>query len=56
VAAEIVRELAERALDLKERTAGLDGELEKRVLTHPLAQILLSLPAGMGPVLGAPNS
>ncbi len=52
VAAEIVRELAERALDLKERTAELDGELEKRVLAHPLAEILLSLP-GMGPVLGA---
>ena len=41
VASEIVRELAERALDLKERTAGLDGELEKRVLTHPLAQRFL---------------
>lgn len=52
VAAEIVRELAERALTLKERTAELDGELERRVLAHPLAQILLSLP-GMGPVLSA---
>jgi transposase len=52
VAAEIARELAERALDLKERTAELDGELERRVLAHPLAEILLSLP-GMGPVLGA---
>ena len=52
VAAEIVRELAERALDLKERTTELDGELEKRVLAHPLAEILLSLP-GMGPVLSA---
>ena len=52
VAAEIVRELAERALALKERTAELDGELERRVLAHPLAEILLSLP-GMGPVLSA---
>jgi transposase len=52
VAAEIVRELAERALELKERTAELDGDLERRVLAHPLAEILLSLP-GMGPVLGA---
>lgn len=52
VAAEIVRELAERALALKVRTAELDGELERRVLAHPLAEILLSLP-GMGPVLGA---
>jgi transposase len=52
VAAEIVRELAERALSLKERTAELDGELERRVLAHPLAEVLLSLP-GMGPVLVA---
>ena len=52
VAAEIVRELAGRALALKERTAELDGELERRVLAHPLAEILLSLP-GMGPVLSA---
>jgi transposase len=52
VAAEIVHELAERALSLKERTAELDGELEQRVLAHPLAEVLLSLP-GMGPVLVA---
>ena len=44
--------MAERALALKERTAELDGGLERRVLAHPLAEILLSLP-GMGPVLGA---
>ena len=52
VASEIVRELAERALSLKERTAELDGELECRLLAHPLAEVLLSLP-GMGRVLGA---
>ncbi len=52
VASEIVRELAERALSLKERTAELDGELEERLLAHPLAEVLLSLP-GMGAVLGA---
>ena len=55
VAAEIVRELAERALHLKERTARLDGELEKRVLAHPLAEILLSLPGTWAPSL-APSS
>jgi transposase len=52
IAAKIVCELAERALSLKERTAELDRELEGRVLAHPLAEVLLSLP-GMGPVLGA---
>lgn len=52
VAAEIVRELAESALSLKERTAELDGQLERRVLAHPLAEVLSSLP-GIGPVLSA---
>ena len=52
VAAGIVRELAERALTLKERTAELDAEIEGRFSEHPLSQVLVSLP-GMGPRLGA---
>jgi transposase len=52
IAAGIVRELAERALGLKERIAELDQELEDRFFAHPLSKVLESLP-GMGPVLGA---
>jgi len=52
IAAGIVRELAQRALGLKERIAGLDQELEDRFFAHPLSEVLESLP-GMGPVLGA---
>jgi transposase len=52
IAAGIVRELAQRALGLKERIAGLDQELEDRFFAHPLSEVLESLP-GMGPILGA---
>lgn len=52
VAAGIVRELAERALALKERTTELEGEIEERFVAHPLCEVLVSLP-GMGTVLGA---
>jgi len=51
VAAGVVRDLAERALALKERTAELEGEIEERFSSHPLAEILVSLP-GMGPSSG----
>jgi transposase len=52
VAAEIVAGLAREALVLKERIVELDRALERRFLTHPLAEILVSLP-GMGTLLGA---
>jgi transposase len=52
VAAGIVAKLAREALALKERIVEVDRELERRFLTHPLAEILLSLP-GMGALLGA---
>jgi transposase len=52
VAAGIVRELAERALALKERTAELEREIEERFVAHPLSEVLVSLP-GMGTILGA---
>jgi transposase len=44
--------LAQKALGLKERIAGLDQELKDRFFAHPLSEVLESLP-GMGPVLGA---
>ena len=53
VAARICAELAREVLALKESIGGLDGELEKRFFARPEARILTSLPAGMGPVLGA---
>jgi len=52
VAAEIVAGLAREALVLKERIVELDRALERRFLTHSLAEILVSLP-GMGTLLGA---
>ena len=48
----IVAGLARQALALKEEIVELDRELERRFLTHPLAEILVSLP-GMGTLLGA---
>jgi transposase len=52
VAAQIVAELAEEVLSLKDRIDTLDEELERRFFARPEARIVDSLP-GMGPILGA---
>jgi transposase len=52
VAAQIVAELAEEVLSLKNRIDTLDEELERRFFARPEARIVESLP-GMGPILGA---
>ena len=52
VAAQIVAELAEEVLSLKDRVDTLDEELGRRFFAHPEARIVDSLP-GMGPILGA---
>jgi hypothetical protein len=52
VAAQIVAELAEEVLSLKDRVDALDEELERRFFARPEARIIDSLP-GMGPILGA---
>jgi len=52
VASQIVAELAQEVLALKESIAALDGELKKRFFARREARILASLP-GMGPILGA---
>jgi transposase len=52
VASQIVAELAQEVLALKESIEALDGELEQRFFARPEARILTSLP-GMGPVLGS---
>ncbi len=52
VAAQIVAELAEEVLSLKDRVDALDEELERRFFARPEARIVDSLP-GMGPILGA---
>ncbi len=51
VAAQIVGELAEEVLSLKDRLDALDEELERRFFARPEARIVDSLP-GMGPILG----
>ncbi len=53
VASRIVAELAGEILALKERIENIDEELQKRFFARPEARILTSLPAGMGPILGA---
>jgi transposase len=53
VAASIVAELAEEALDLKERISILDEELSKRFFARPEARILARGWPGMGPILGS---
>jgi transposase len=52
VAAQIVAELAEEVLSLKDRIDTLDEELERRYFARPEARIVESLP-GMGPILEA---
>jgi transposase len=52
VAAQIIAELAEEVLSLKDRIDTLDEELERRFFARPEARIVDSLP-GMGPILGA---
>ena len=52
VASRLVAELVEEVLALKESIAALDGELKKRFLARPEAEILTSLP-GVGVTLGA---
>lgn len=52
VTADIVRDLADDVLRLKERIAKLDEDIARHFFAHPQAEILVSLP-GMGPLLGA---
>ena len=52
VASRLVAEIAGEVLALKESIAALDGELKKRFLARPEAEILTSLP-GVGVTLGA---
>jgi transposase len=51
-AADLVRELAQEALAVKERLARLDAELETLLARHPDAALIRSLP-GMGAILSA---
>lgn len=52
VAASIVADLAREVLELKEKIATLDEEIESRFRAHPMAKVLTSMP-GMGTLLGA---
>ena len=52
VAAELVRELAQEALAVRERLAALDGQLAEALARHPDAALIRSLP-GMGATLTA---
>jgi transposase len=52
LAAELVRELAQEALAVRERLARLDAELEQTLARHPDAALIRSLP-GMGATLTA---
>lgn len=52
LAAELVRELAREALASRERIERLDADVAKRLLHHPDAALIASLP-GMGAVLTA---
>jgi transposase len=52
VAAGIVARLATMTMELHDRIAAVDEELQSRFFSHPQAEILTSLP-GMGPRLGA---
>lgn len=52
LAAELVRELAEETLAVRERLARLDRELEQTLARHPDAALIRSLP-GMGATLTA---
>jgi transposase len=53
VASRIVAELAKDILSLKERIESIDEEIGERFFARPEARILISLPGGMGPILGA---
>jgi transposase len=53
VASRIVAELAKDVLSLKERIESIDEEIGERFFARPEARILISLPGGMGPILGA---
>jgi transposase len=50
--AALVRELAREALDALERLAAIDAQIEQRLVRHPDAALIRSLP-GMGAVLTA---
>jgi transposase len=52
LAAELVRELAQEALAVRERLARLDADLEQALARHPDAALIRSLP-GMGATLTA---
>jgi transposase len=53
LAASIVAELAKDVLGLKERIESIDEEIGQRFFARPEARVLISLPGGMGPILGA---
>lgn len=52
LAAELVRELAQEALTIRDRLASLDAQLEQTLARHPDAALIRSLP-GMGATLTA---
>jgi transposase len=52
LAADLVRELAQEALTVRERLARLDSDLERTLVRHPDAALIRSLP-GMGATLSA---
>lgn len=52
LAAELVRELAEEALSVRERLARLDTQIEETLIRHPDAALIRGLP-GMGATLTA---